>query len=364
MTSRRSSKLWRRVARVGRVVVVVALCVLLVSPLRNFLLSPLLPGAWRTHTSFRLVRMLMDNQHFPIDAPYSHGGEGLAGASLTVNLSDVSKFLEKEDPFKEYYAQRKLLVERAKHDAEAAKELLIVDSFKPLMNLKERAQLMFTFDVFMRACTQHGLSFFISEGSLLGSYRHHGLVPWDDDIDVIINGSQWKEVRRVLGNIPGFTLYANPDSQWKFYLSDLPAFHDKPFKWPSLDIFFFSEHDLYVWGLTWGLKSHLMMYTKHLLPLRTVPWERWQVPAPACVERMLATNYDLSKCVTPLYVHKTNEEHYGFQTEVVECSLLHKYYPFVFHHVDPSGRTVESRRIGGRVLQNVSVPPPPQVCLE
>lgn len=364
MTARWVSRTWRRVSKFGKITVVVLLCVLIVSPLRNLLFFPVLPDPWRTHSSFHLVRMLFDNQHFPIDAPLSHGREGSEHVSVSVNLSDVDKFLEKEDLFKELYAQRKVLAERAKHDSEAAEELALIDTFKPGMSLKERAQLMFTFDVFFRACKKHGLSFFLIEGSLLGAYRHHGLIPWDDDIDIAINSSQWQKVRQVLGNIPGFTLYASPDSQWKFYLSDLPAFHDKPFKWPNLDLFFFSEHDSYVWALTWGVKHHLILKRKHLLPFSTVKWERWLLPAPACYDRFVKSSYDVNMCATPGYVHKTNEVYYSFQTEAVDCSRLHKYYPFVFRHKNSSGRTMENKKIGEHVLQNISVSPPPEVCFE
>ena len=370
--SRWTHKAWRRALRCLRVAALVTLCVLLISPLRDAVLFPVFPTAWRSHTSFRLVRMLMDNQHFPIDAPHSHGDDADAAdaarrvTSMKVNLSDLSEYLEKEDPFAEFHRQRRLLVEKAERDPEAGKELALIDGFRPAMTREERAQLLFTLDVFVRACREHGLTFFLFEGSLLGAYRHHGLVPWDDDVDIAVNASQWRRVRRVLGSIPGFTLYAPADSQWKFYLSDLPAFHDKPFKWPNLDLFFFTQHDAYVWGLTWGVKNHLMLHVKHLLPLTTVRWERWQLPAPACAERMVLSNYGAADtCVTPTYVHKTNEERFSFQTGAVDCARLHRYYPFVFRHRQvPAGRglVVESKRVGGRVLHNITVAPPPDVC--
>lgn len=42
------------------------------------------------------------------------------------------------------------------------------------------------FEQFDRLCSERGLRYYLSEGSLLGAVRHAGFVPWDDDIDVMM----------------------------------------------------------------------------------------------------------------------------------------------------------------------------------
>lgn len=42
-------------------------------------------------------------------------------------------------------------------------------------------QLLETID---KVCEEHGLRYFIVDGSLLGAVRHKGFIPWDDDIDI------------------------------------------------------------------------------------------------------------------------------------------------------------------------------------
>lgn len=39
---------------------------------------------------------------------------------------------------------------------------------------------------FHRYCHEHGLRYYIVGGSMLGTVRHGGFIPWDDDIDVVL----------------------------------------------------------------------------------------------------------------------------------------------------------------------------------
>ena len=45
---------------------------------------------------------------------------------------------------------------------------------------------------FDRVCRRHGLKYFLIFGSLLGAVRHHGFIPWDDDMDVIMPRSDYE----------------------------------------------------------------------------------------------------------------------------------------------------------------------------
>ncbi|KAK7492468.1 hypothetical protein BaRGS_00016341 [Batillaria attramentaria] len=95
-------------------------------------------------------------------------------------------------------------------------------------------------------------------------------------------GVRW---RHVLGNTPGFTLWTQRSGVWRFYLSHLPKV-ESPSKWPFVEIYFFSEDDEHLWGLTNSLK-YLMVDRECVLSLSTSRWEHLNVSVPACTERMV-----------------------------------------------------------------------------
>lgn len=44
---------------------------------------------------------------------------------------------------------------------------------------------------FSKVCEKHGLRWLAHAGTMLGAVRHHGFIPWDDDIDVVMPRSDY-----------------------------------------------------------------------------------------------------------------------------------------------------------------------------
>lgn len=60
-----------------------------------------------------------------------------------------------------------------------------------MINLIHQAELD-TLKAFVKVCEQLGMPYIATGGTLLGAIRHHGFIPWDDDLDVAMLRSDYE----------------------------------------------------------------------------------------------------------------------------------------------------------------------------
>ena len=78
-----------------------------------------------------------------------------------------------------------------------------------LAKLKEKElEILLEFD---RICRKHDIKYSLTFGTLIGAVRHHGFIPWDDDIDVIMTRDNFNK----------FLSVVNDEINNKYYYVDL-----------------------------------------------------------------------------------------------------------------------------------------------
>ena len=353
-----------------------AFCLLLFVLTAHLCLISLVPLSWREADLAHVARVIADSQDFPVDklndttrneilrkafgAKLGTGVTEIQGVSATTvaksfllrSLAATRLKGHSYEYFPEFFVKLKTTTLTALLSKEPSvwKDAQTLEAFKPIMTRNEKSLLMTTFDAFISLCDAAGVTYFLFEASLMGVRRHHGMIPWDDDIDVVVNASQWELLHAVLSSVQGFELFAPRDVQWKFFVNISHRFPDKPFKFPYLDIFFFREDGDFVWAITQGLKHDLVHRKEDIFPLLRRPFEGRLVPVPNNLPLLVDDSHDVDECVTGEYNHKTNEMFYYSGKVSVPCSGLRDVYPFVDREAKGGGMVEETLRVGEKVV--------------
>ncbi|KAK7499648.1 hypothetical protein BaRGS_00008989 [Batillaria attramentaria] len=160
-------------------------------------------------------------------------------------------------------------------------------------------------------------------------YPHHDLIPWDDDIDVIIPARQRPLVKEVLRSVPGFALWAPTGVQWKFYWRGSPALQHKPFRWPYVDIFFYTTNGTHLRDDHPDYQAHFRFPHTDVFPLQFRPFAGALLPVPCNMPAVLRVNYFPWLCERSRYLHKLESDAPRHLQARVACRELFPLYAFV-----------------------------------
>ena len=116
------------------------------------------------------------------------------------------------------------------------------------MNATEKTIAIATLEKFADLCLRRNITYWIYSGTLLGSFRHHDVILWDDDIDVIIPLSEraraYREMRRLS---PTYAVFS-AGTRLKFWSTrGSSPVRGRPWRWPYVDISFYDSNVTHLW---------------------------------------------------------------------------------------------------------------------
>ncbi|CAG5134666.1 unnamed protein product [Candidula unifasciata] len=175
--------------------------------------------------------------------------------------------------------------------------------------------------------TENNITYMMYGGTLIGSYRHHGPTPWDDDVDFILPLAAQDSFQQAFSRISHeYTLKTAPKSSWKIFSVHADPIRGCKWRWPFLDIFFFAENQTHIWDVSpWYYKTFSFPKTI-IFPLTRRPFMNLTLPAPHNPRAVLNTNYDIGLCQSLAWNHRL--ERPGHEV-IVPCSLLFSKFAFV-----------------------------------
>ncbi|CAL1527717.1 unnamed protein product [Lymnaea stagnalis] len=183
-------------------------------------------------------------------------------------------------------------------------------------------------EVFDRVMTENGLTYFLYGGTLLGSYRHHGFVPWDDDLDVIVPDSLRNLTWKVLAKISpaDYVLYFDFACYWKLFSPHWDSIDERPWRFPFLDIFFYQDNETHIWDACPDYKKYFTYAKSVVFPLRRRPFLNLSLLAPRDARAVIAQTYRIDVCQSNYFCHSL--EKFVRYTKI-PCSRLDSVHPFV-----------------------------------
>lgn len=207
--------------------------------------------------------------------------------------------------------------------------------FKNPMTRMEITVMMDTIATMNRALEVANITYFLYGSSLLGSFRHHGQVPWDDSFSVMVNGSQRRRVDHTLRSFDfSFDLYAPEKSErkpWRYFhkIIGRTSLPQHPYGWPNVAIYFFAENATHIWN-EFPEPGEKSVYRKDkVFPLRQRPFSSLRLYTP-CDPRHVINDHELEECRSSRRWHKFERPLPTDTWLSIPCEKLWWRYPFVY----------------------------------
>lgn len=201
-------------------------------------------------------------------------------------------------------------------------------------------------------CDQLGVIYMLYGGTLLGSFRHHDMVPWDDDMDIVVDLAARPRLLAALDDLRPDYMSFEYGGHLKFWSSTGSRRHASwtSWQWPYVDVSFYDENATHIWDASPEFRSFVypksMVFPTHLRPLASL----W-LPAPRDTLAFLVATYPTRRhCSTGFYSHKLEEREHS---DAMRCRRMRNVYPFV--HRRPAAVLAVAAGRGQRVAMSPGI---------
>jgi len=230
-------------------------------------------------------------------------------------------------------------------------------TFKSELKRSERATLLTMLGAVTDALTASNVTFWMDGGTLLGSYRHHNIIPWDDDVDLVLPVSQKSRAHRTITALaPVYQLYVEKDPaesfelNWRVFPSNASVpVTGKRFRFPTIDMLFYAQNATHMWLEPHNLWWYLVWRRETVFPLHQRPFGMYWLPAPCNTLTYLISEYGshvMDICKSPKKSHRRDVQLHEIS---VPCQMLRR-IPLVSRKHNGTGSVTETLLRGEKII--------------